>query len=49
MPVGYQTSLMIYGPGGYRFTDFLRMGIVLDILLAVIALTLIPIYWPLAP
>jgi di/tricarboxylate transporter len=47
MPIGYQTSLMIYGPGGYRFKDFIRMGIPLDILLAVLALWLIPIFWPL--
>ncbi len=47
MPIGYQTSLMIYGPGGYRFKDFILMGIPLDILLAVLALWLIPIFWPL--
>ena len=49
MPIGYQTSLMIYGPGGYRFRDFLRMGIPLDLLLALLALWLIPIFWPLTP
>ena len=47
MPIGYQTSLMIYGPGGYRFRDFLRMGVPLDILLALLALWLIPVFWPL--
>jgi di/tricarboxylate transporter len=47
MPIGYQTSLMIYGPGGYRFKDFIRMGIPLDIILAVLALLLIPYFWPL--
>lgn len=47
LPIGYQTSLMIYGPGGYRFRDFVRMGLVLDVLLAVIALWLIPRFWPL--
>ncbi len=47
MPIGYQTSLMIYGPGGYRFRDFVTMGIVLDLLLAVLSLWLIPIFWPL--
>ena len=47
MPIGYQTSLMIYGPGGYRFTDFLRMGLVLDVILAILALWLIPNIWPL--
>lgn len=47
MPMGYQTSLMIYGPGGYRFKDFVRMGIALDVLLALLALWLIPQFWPL--
>lgn len=49
MPVGYQTSLMVYGPGGYRFRDFVRVGVALDIILALIALTLIPRLWPLVP
>ncbi|MBS1786261.1 MAG: SLC13 family permease [Acidobacteria bacterium] len=47
MPIGYQTSLMIYGPGGYRFKDFVLMGIALDALLAILALWLIPHFWPL--
>lgn len=47
MPIGYQTSLMIYGPGGYRFKDFVRMGLALDVILAVLALLLIPVFWPL--
>jgi len=46
LPMGYQTSLMIYGPGGYRFRDFILMGIPLDIILAVLALLLIPYFWP---
>lgn len=48
MPIGYQTSLMIYGPGQYRFRDFVRMGLALDALLALLALWLIPRYWPLS-
>jgi hypothetical protein len=47
MPIGYQTSLMVYGPGGYRVRDFVKMGLVLDLLLAIIALILIPYFWPL--
>lgn len=47
MPMGYQTSLMIYGPGGYRFRDFVRLGLALDLLLAALALWLIPRFWPL--
>jgi di/tricarboxylate transporter len=48
MPIGYQTSLMIYGSGGYSFKDFVRMGIPLDLFLAIIALLLIPYFWPLS-
>lgn len=49
MPIGYQTSLMIYAPGGYRFPDFVRVGIVLDVIVAAVALWLIPRFWPLFP
>ncbi len=45
-PIGYQTNLMVYGPGGYRFGDFLRVGGLLSPLVAVVALTLIPLVWP---
>jgi di/tricarboxylate transporter len=48
MPIGYQTSLMIYGPGGYRFKDFILMGIPLDVILGFLALLLIPYFWPFA-
>ena len=47
MPIGYQTSLMIYGVGGYSVKDFVKMGIVLDVLLALLALILIPYFWEL--
>jgi di/tricarboxylate transporter len=45
-PVTYQTHLIVYGPGGYRFTDFVRVGLPLNAICAVIAITLIPIVWP---
>ncbi len=47
-PIGYQTSLMVYGPGGYRFSDFLKFGIPLDLLLMAICVSLIPQFWPFA-
>jgi di/tricarboxylate transporter len=46
MPMGYQTHMMIYGPGGYRFTDFLRVGIPLNLICWVISCLLIPHIWP---
>jgi di/tricarboxylate transporter len=46
-PVGYQTHLIVYGPGGYRFTDFVKVGLPLDLLCAAVALALIPLIWPL--
>ena len=45
-PIGYQTNLMVYGPGGYRFTDFMRVGIPLNLICATIALFVIPKVWP---
>lgn len=46
-PIGYQTNMLVYGPGGYRFTDYLRVGIPLNLLLALTASFMIPILWPL--
>ena len=45
-PLGYQTHLMVYGPGGYRFSDFLRVGLPLDILCGIIAVVLAPLVYP---
>ncbi|MDH5798082.1 MAG: SLC13 family permease, partial [Paracoccaceae bacterium] len=46
-PVGYQTNMLVYGPGGYRFTDFMRVGIPLNLSIGLIASALIPLLWPL--
>jgi len=45
-PIGYQTNLMVYGPGGYRFSDFARIGIMLNVVLGVLAVMLAPMIWP---
>ena len=44
-PIGYQTNLMVYGPGGYRFRDFLRIGVPLNLLFLAVSLVLIPLVW----
>ena len=46
-PVTYQTHLIVYGPGGYRFTDFVRVGAPLDLITGAVALLIIPWIWPL--
>ena len=45
-PIGYQTNMLVYGPGGYRFTDYLRVGVPLNIILGITASLLIPLIWP---
>ncbi len=46
-PIGYQTNTLIYGPGGYRFTDFTRVGLPLNVSMAVVVSFVIPWIWPL--
>ncbi|GEK73668.1 MULTISPECIES: SLC13 family permease [Halomonas] len=45
-PLGYQTNLMVLGPGGYRFLDYLRLGAPLSLIVGVTAVGLIPVVWP---
>jgi len=46
-PIGYQTNMLVYGPGGYKFTDFMRVGIPLNLSVGMLASMVIPFIWPL--
>ncbi len=45
-PIGYQTNTMVYGPGGYRYTDYLRLGLPLTIMVVAAIVLLVPVAWP---
>lgn len=47
-PIGYQTNTLVYAPGGYRFTDYMRIGIPMNLLVVVLATLLIPLVFPLS-
>ncbi|GLO77762.1 SLC13 family permease [Sulfitobacter pontiacus] len=44
-PIGYQTNTLVYGPGGYRFTDFMRIGIPLNLSMSLLVSLMIPLFW----
>ncbi|MEO0370842.1 MAG: SLC13 family permease [Pseudomonadota bacterium] len=46
-PIGYQTNMLVYGPGGYRFTDFIKVGVPLNLTVGLLASALIPFFFPL--
>ena len=45
-PISYQTNLLVYGPGGYRFTDYLKLGLPLNVLVWAAATIFVPRLWP---
>ena len=45
-PLGYQTHLMVYGPGGYKFSDYARVGIPMDLLAMAVTVSLVPFVFP---
>ncbi len=46
-PIGYQTNTLVYGPGGYKFTDYIRFGLPLSLIQAIVVSLLVPVFWPL--
>ena len=45
-PIGYQTNMLVYGPGGYKFTDFMKVGVPLNMTMGLLASALIPFFFP---
>lgn len=45
-PIGYQTNLMVFSPGGYRFSDYVKLGVPLDILIGIVTVIIVPLVWP---
>jgi di/tricarboxylate transporter len=45
-PVGYQTNLMVYGPGGYKFMDYVKIGVPLTIVVGIVTILLTPLFFP---
>jgi di/tricarboxylate transporter len=48
-PVGHKANVLIFGPGGYKFTDYARVGALLTVILLIVSMIFLPIFWPLFP
>lgn len=46
IPTGYQCHMIVYEPGGYKFTDFIRTGVILDVIVFILLIIFIPVVWP---
>jgi di/tricarboxylate transporter len=49
MPIGHQVNVIIFGPGGYKFSDYTRVGVILNVVLLLVVLLTLPLVWPLRP
>jgi di/tricarboxylate transporter len=45
-PIGYQTNLIVQGVGGYKFSDFVKIGLPLNLIVGIMSVLLIPLFWP---
>jgi di/tricarboxylate transporter len=48
-PVGHKANVLVFGPGGYKFTDYARVGVLLTVILLIVSMIFLPIFWPLFP
>jgi di/tricarboxylate transporter len=48
-PVGHKANVLVFGPGGYKFTDYARVGALLTVLLLIVSMIFLPMIWPLSP
>lgn len=48
-PVGHQANVLVMGPGGYRFSDYTRVGLLLNVVILIATLLFLPLFWPLVP
>ena len=49
MPIGHQVNVIVFGPGGYKFSDYTRVGVVLNLVLLLVVMFTLPLIWPLTP
>ena len=49
MPIGHQVNVLVFGPGGYRFSDYTKVGIWLNLIILLLVATVLPLIWPLFP
>ena len=48
-PVGHKANVLVFGPGGYRFSDYARVGALLTVVLLIVSMIFLPLFWPLFP
>jgi di/tricarboxylate transporter len=48
-PIGHKANVLVFGPGGYRFFDYARVGALLTVILLIVSMIFLPIFWPLFP